>query len=334
MVDTHRGIVTAWDERNRRPKGVTTPADMRLSLASLARAEGIMAETGAAEVTRPNTRMAIAWSAFTAVISSPRGGWLCPRVEAGEVPLAVGSTTYPRTDVVWVRHWDYEVDGTHPDSEVEVGVTQGTPSSSPRVPSVPSGALAVFTVTVPRGATVGADVPAASIVRARWTTPVGGILTAATQAEADALVRGVAASAVNPVYVRVSGVLRAWDGTRWEAVQAGDVRSSAPLTAESWWVLDPSSGHVHSVGALHLAPLTIRWPRSSFDTRGSEGFPIAHIPASVPAPPDWTSLGTLHAGAYAVPLVYRSADRSISVQPTSSFTWGTGWCYGTATWVA
>ncbi|WP_172193443.1 hypothetical protein [Actinomyces faecalis] len=191
----------------------------------------------------------------------------------------------------------------------------------------------------------GHTVPAATDLASRQalldlSLSIGDIKTCSSLSQASAFVSslaaaGVRASADKPVYVRIAGVLRAWDGTRWEAVQAGDVRSSAPLTAESWWVFDPSSGSVHSVGALHLAPLTIRWPRSSFDTKVGEGFPVAHIPAGVPAPAvDWTSLGTLHAGAYAMPLVYRSAGRSISVQPTSSFTWGTGWCYGTATWIA
>ena len=276
MVDTHRGIVTAWDERNQRPKGVTTPADMRLSLASIARAEGIMAETGAAQVSLPNTRMAIAWTAFTAVITSPRGGWLCPRIEAGEVALAVGSTSFPRIDVVWVRHWDYEADGSHPDSEVEVGVTRGTPSSTPRVPTIPSGALAVFTVTVPRGATVGSDIPVSGIERCRWTTPVGGILTAADLTEATRFVSGVPASAANPVYVQIGGVLRAWDGTTWRPVggevsfeSVGDI-ALVPLDAVSGAQVVVKTGSVsafttdHSYGNGYL-PMT--WFTTPFPSR-------------------------------------------------------------------
>ena len=275
-ISTHRGIVSGWDARNARPKGVTTPADMRLSLASLARAEGIMLETGAAEVTRPSTRMAIAWSAFTAVISSPLGGWLCPRIEAGEVALAPGHTSYSRIDVVWVRHWDYELAGDHPDSEVEVGVSRGTPSSSPRVPSVPSGALAVLTVTVPRNAVTGADIPEDGIERCRWTTPVGGILTAADLTEATRFLSGVPASAENPVYVSVGGVLRAWDGTTWRPVggevsfeSVGDI-ALVPLDAVSGAQVVVKTGSVsafttdHSYGNGYL-PMT--WFTTPFPSR-------------------------------------------------------------------
>ena len=70
---------------------------------------------------------------------------------------------------------------------------------------------------------------------------------------------------------------------------------------------------------LHLAPITVRWPRS-FDVRLGEGFPIAHVPQTVQAPTvDWVS---------------RLQGRSICVQPTTAFRWLDGWCYGTASWIA
>lgn len=211
-----RGIVSGWDSANSRPKGVVSPADLRNSLGGLARAEGIMLETGAAVVSRPSTSMSIGWTAFTAVISAPSGGWYCPRIGAGSIKLSAGHASYDRIDVVYVRQWDYQVSGDHPDSEVQVAVVRGTPAASPAVPAVPSGALGVFQVRVPKGATTGSAIPARNVTRCRWTTPTGGILTAGSQAEANALVSGVSASADNPVYVSIAGVMKAWNGTTWQ----------------------------------------------------------------------------------------------------------------------
>ncbi|WP_172193237.1 hypothetical protein [Actinomyces faecalis] len=106
------------------------------------------------------------------------------------------------------------------------------------------------------------------------------------------------------------------------------------LTLETGWQADTSSGPLSSIGVLHTTPICVKWPRSDFRVTTSDSFPIYRIPTGIPTPPDWTCLGFIHNGAYVMPLVYRSADRSIRVQPTSSFTWGTGWCYGTATWIA
>ncbi len=170
----NRGIVSGWDSDAGRTKGVTSPAMLRTSIASIARAEGIMLERSAATITREATKMAITLSPFTAVIQSPLGGWLCPRIDRTTVSLDRGHSTYSRVDVVWVCQWDHQVNADHPDSEVEVGVQKGTPSASPQTPAVPSGALAVLTVTVPRNAQLGTDIPEANISRCRWTAPVDG----------------------------------------------------------------------------------------------------------------------------------------------------------------
>lgn len=168
---------------------------------------------------------------------------------------------------------------------------------------------------------------------------IGDIRTCSSMSQATSYVSslaaaGVRASADRPVYVRVAGVLQAWDGTAWGPVRAADIYSSDVLTPETQWQFDPSSGRVHTAGMLHLAPITVRWPRS-FDVRLGEGFPIAHVPQTVQAPTvDWVSLGFIHSGAFVMPLVYRFQGRSICVQPTTAFRWLDGWCYGTASWIA
>lgn len=170
----HRGIVSAWDTQAQRPKGVVSPADLRWSLAALARSEGVMLEAGAAVLTHEPQAMALSWTAFTAVIASPLGGWYMPRIGAGSIDLDAGDASYPRVDTIWVRQWDHQVSGDHPDSELEIGVTTGTPSATPKAPPAPTGALAVWQVMVPKGAVLGSDVPADGVTRCRWTAPVGG----------------------------------------------------------------------------------------------------------------------------------------------------------------
>lgn len=210
-----RGIVAGWDATNSRPKGVTSAADMRASLQMIATHPGIMTEPGAATITLPSNAMRINWTAFTAVIRSTLGGWYTPRIEAGGIALSIGNVTYPRIDVVWVRQRDYQTNASWPDSEVEVGVAQGTASATPSTPAVPTGALAVFTVRVPAGATTGSAIGLANVTAAARTAPAGGIITAASQAEMDAI--AAAAGAYNGLYVMRTdlGALTWWDGTRW-----------------------------------------------------------------------------------------------------------------------
>ena len=88
-----------------------------------------------------------------------------------------------------------------------------------------------------------------------------------------------------------------------------------------------------SLGALHTVSLIVRWTPSAFWTEVGVSFPVLYVPEGVPVPEDWATLGTIHAGAYAMPLIYRASNRSISVYPTAKFAWPANWCYGTATWI-
>nr|WP_300339906.1 hypothetical protein [Actinomyces sp.] len=105
------------------------------------------------------------------------------------------------------------------------------------------------------------------------------------------------------------------------------------LRIEPKWAAYGGSVRLLSIGALHTVSLTVRWTPSAFNARLGEHFPICYLPDDVPAPADWYALGTIHAGAYATPLVYRADTRSIRAFPTASFSWDTNWCYGTATWI-
>lgn len=106
------------------------------------------------------------------------------------------------------------------------------------------------------------------------------------------------------------------------------------LRHEPKWESFGGFGVMTSLGALHTVSLIVRWTPSAFWTETGKHFPILYVPEGVPTPEDWAALGTIHAGAYATPLVYRADTRSIDAFPTAKFAWPTGWCYGTATWIA
>lgn len=173
-----RGIVAGWDTANSRPKGVQTAADLRASLGGTAVSQGLMYEPGAATVSFSVSSMQMTWTAFTAVLKSSLGGWYMPRIDAGNIALPVGHATYGRWVTFWVKQWDYQTDATHPDSEVQTGLAQGTPSASPVKPTVPTGALACISVLIPKSAATSSDIPLANVELAPWTTPAGGNLPA------------------------------------------------------------------------------------------------------------------------------------------------------------
>lgn len=171
MASGTRGIVAGWDRTNRRPKGVVSASDMRAAMSMLADRPGIAYGERDAQITLPDNAMAISWTAFNAVIPARGGGWYTPRISEGTQALSPGDASFPRIDVIWVRQHDYELDATHPDSEVEIGVSKGTPSATPAPSTIPTGALAVFTVKVPRGAVRGSDIGLAGVTRAPWAFP-------------------------------------------------------------------------------------------------------------------------------------------------------------------
>lgn len=105
------------------------------------------------------------------------------------------------------------------------------------------------------------------------------------------------------------------------------------LRHEPKWESFGGFGKMTSVGALHTISIIVRWTPSAFKARLGIDFPIFYVPDGVPAPDDWATVGTIHAGAYATPLVYRAATRSINAYPTATFDWPANWNYGNAMWI-
>lgn len=72
--------------------------------------------------------------------------------EGGDTPaVSAGDPSNPRIDAVWIKANDPQQGDAS--NLVQVGVTQGTPSSSPVRPAVPAGCNAVAYMRVPAGAT-------------------------------------------------------------------------------------------------------------------------------------------------------------------------------------
>lgn len=118
-------------------------------------------------------------------------------------------------------------------------------------------------------------------------------------------------------------------------VLAGQTVTTKTLRLHTSWSSYGGGPNAQSIGALHLVPLIVKWDPYAFDAKTGVDFPILYIPEDMPAPAaDWTPMGTIHAGAYATPLVYRSSDRSIRAYPTANFKWPLNWSYGTAIWIA
>lgn len=79
-------------------------------------------------------------------------GFCIAYFEGGSVSTEAGDASSPRYDVVYIKAND--VSQGDSSNVVEAGVVQGTPATSPSIPEVPTGAIAVETLLVPAGMTM------------------------------------------------------------------------------------------------------------------------------------------------------------------------------------
>lgn len=107
---------------------------------------------GGLEVSGSSSSLKYTVSAGCAVTSrGDSDGYALAYSEGGTVTTTAGSSSNDRYDVVWIKSDD--LDQGDDDNLVTLGVTQGTASSSPTIPSIPTGAQAVDTLLVPAGMT-------------------------------------------------------------------------------------------------------------------------------------------------------------------------------------
>lgn len=99
----------------------------------------------------PTTGLSYEVAAGMAITSrGDSDGYALAYSEGGTVETEAASSSNPRIDAIWIRSNDLsQGDETN---EVELGVTQGSASSSPSVPSIPAGATLIETWRMPAGA--------------------------------------------------------------------------------------------------------------------------------------------------------------------------------------
>lgn len=179
MADVYRGLgVAGWDADRQEPLGVVTPSEHRRSVQMLAAWQGCFCSAGMrAELTALAGSTKVKLGAGQAAISAPSGGWYLPSWPATTLDIGPGSAQ-DRIVTITVTQRDYEVDATALMSPAVISVLTGTASATPQPPVVPSGALALWQVRVPAGAS-----DSSSFVRTRvhlWTAPMGGTVPMAT----------------------------------------------------------------------------------------------------------------------------------------------------------
>jgi hypothetical protein len=134
---------------------------------------GVIPGTGEFTVTA-GSGMAVNVAAGNALIPSGagaiQGGYLATLATSASLSIATADPTNPRIDLVYVQAEDLGGSGSYG----QVAVATGTPAPSPSVPSTPSGALPLYTVTVPAGASSSSSFTISSVLY--WTTPAGGIM--------------------------------------------------------------------------------------------------------------------------------------------------------------
>lgn len=137
--------------------------------------------------------------------------------------VTAGSTSAPvsgsRWEIIWIRQRD--LDNADADNNAVLGVTQGAASGSPTKPAIPAGALALAESLVLSGA---ANTASGSVTITNVAARVGlrgGIVAVANSTQRDIL--NSFATAMNPIYIDDSGILRRSVGSGFFPMRLGAV---------------------------------------------------------------------------------------------------------------
>jgi hypothetical protein len=194
--------------------GATTPAG------PLQSRSGILPGTDDGQYRIGGLGMAGTTGTMTAVVhpgravvqgAGTRGAYPVALDEDVTVSFAPGDAQYGRLDLVVLRVYDDEADGSGR-SEAAVEAVQGTPAAVPAAPAVPGLALPLFQVAVPAGTSAGTGgIPWATALTDLRTTlvSVGGILPVYNNATVAGSYRGQYQDNEG------EGTLQRWSGTAW-----------------------------------------------------------------------------------------------------------------------
>ncbi|MER6332787.1 hypothetical protein ABT298_26390 [Streptomyces sp. NPDC001034] len=172
--------------------------------------------TGGLSLTGTTGTMTAQLGAGRAVIqcSPDRGAYPVTVTEPVPLTFADGDAQYGRIDLVVLRIYDHDYDGSGR-TEAVAEIVPGTAAPTPVAPAAPDASLPLFAVTVAAGvgAAQGIDWNTALTDLRSTTVAVGGILPARS---------GDTAAGGYPGHYRdVDGTLQRWDGTSWIAYPKG-----------------------------------------------------------------------------------------------------------------
>jgi hypothetical protein len=141
----HRSVVTGWDPAKvnpdgstGRPKGVQTAADMRIHSTFDVLGAGIFAHKGIPAITGSPTNSATI-STFMAAVAAAAGGFYVFSIDAAET-FTINMANIGAVKI-YAQQQDYQVDSTHVDSNVVIGVVYG---ANP----IPYNSILLFSTTI------------------------------------------------------------------------------------------------------------------------------------------------------------------------------------------
>lgn len=189
---------------------------------------------GARQGTRPGPALTVSIAGTTLTVNTGNaaiaaaageGIYLAELDTAWTGTINAADATYTRIDLVYLRVWDADLDGTGL-RQTGVVYLPGTPSGTPSAPSIPAGqfGVALATVTVPPSGGGAASVN--STVRP-YTVAPGGILPVTTAA--DLAAAGFYAGQAR--YNTTRNVVEYWSGSAWSA--PGDWSTYTPTWTSS-----------------------------------------------------------------------------------------------------
>lgn len=115
----------------------------------------------------------------------------------------------PRIDLIVLHVYDNLFDASGRDQAV-LEIVKGTPAATPQPPAAPAGAMVLYQIAVPAGASAGTGgIP--------WTTALTGMRTATVAVGGILPVTTDTTPGAYPGQYRdVGGALQRWDGTAWQ----------------------------------------------------------------------------------------------------------------------
>jgi hypothetical protein len=175
--------------------GLTTAVQARQALSGmLYRPDALTARSGIM-YGGANTSLFVAGTATTGTMtvtitsgscvitrSAANGSYVLTNPSTATIDVAAWSGA--RTDLVYIQHQDYAIDGT---SNAIIGISTGSTGTPTTAPSTPTGAIALAEIYMPSTITATNNASVVITQKAPFTAMAGGVVPVRTTTERDAL---------------------------------------------------------------------------------------------------------------------------------------------------